>query len=257
MHYTSRAVTVGYGENENQNGRFTTVDSTLTRQRWNDFLNNTKPVIFIHIPKNGGTTIEEHMGYHTSIHSTAAEMRDINTIEYDKALSFAVLRHPLDRAMSMYRYAKNGGNQGHHDRIKFAWVKNLTFSDFVEAVAFRRELNFAPQSYFVLDPQQHQQQQQQPGHVLVDMLLCIENLKAGWEELTTLEPSLEKYGSFPDTRKRTTTATHPRNANVNNKVDAATQQRVKEIYHLDFLLWQVHCGINKRSSIMANNDKFD
>jgi len=193
------------------------------------------PTVFIHIPKTGGTTIEYLLGFiDSSCHATATDMRNCNPIEFDKALTFTALRHPVERAISLYTYAFSGGNGRARDLAKYSWVKEVNFSAFVDAIPSQDDFMFAPQQHYIVD---HNNQ----SSLLVDEFLCAENLKAGWERLaSTTAPNLQRYGDFPITRLRVT----PSNSShfMADQVDAATLERLHEIYHDDFELWQEHCS---------------
>jgi hypothetical protein len=222
--------------------KFTQVQCTC--RRFHQFLNETHPVVFVHTPKTGGTTIEKLMGRRGSCHATASEMKACNPNEYKKALSFAALRHPIERFMSIYRYAQKGGNASKRDKKKFGWVNGLNFSSFVEALPSQREINFAPQTHFIMDPDH-------PSTLLVDELICTEDLSAGWERLTTIVPGLKKHGTFPKAHLRVTPL---RIAKFTaDEVDSATEQHLREMYGNDFSLWDEHCGTRVRSEARTSD----
>jgi len=110
------------------------------------------PAVFIHIPETGGTTIENRMGFvNGSCHATATNLRNCNPLEYNKALKFTALHHPVDRAISLYRYACSGGNGQAMDREKYNWVKAVNFSAFVNAILLQEDVMFAPQQHYIMD----------------------------------------------------------------------------------------------------------
>lgn len=63
---------------------------------------------FVHIPKTAGTTVEVALGRSMSCHQTAVEHLAERTDEELKIPSFAVVRNPFDRLVSMYRYQLEG-----------------------------------------------------------------------------------------------------------------------------------------------------
>ena len=189
--------------------------------------------IFIHIPKTGGTTIERLMGIHGSCHATAADLRDCSPADFDGALRFAVLRNPMERAISIYRYAKSGGNKTKRDKEKFGWTTNLSFSNFVKALPAQREINFAPQSHFIVDDSKIDK-------LLVDEVLCTEHLANGWQRLSTLEPKVLTFGDFPRERARKTPSRIEQV--TEDHLNADTETRLREFYTHDFELWEKYCA---------------
>lgn len=65
-------------------------------------------LIFIHIPKNAGTSIYKALGFEKSTHSKASEILQNNENKklWDSHFSFAVVRHPINRFISLYNYAR-------------------------------------------------------------------------------------------------------------------------------------------------------
>lgn len=63
--------------------------------------------VFIHIPKNAGTSLSKGFGVETSYHHTVKEYLTILTAKkYDNMLSFAFVRNPFSRFVSLYNYAR-------------------------------------------------------------------------------------------------------------------------------------------------------
>ena len=63
---------------------------------------------FVHIPKTAGTTVEMALGRTMSCHQTAVEHLAERSAEELQIPSFAVVRNPFDRLVSMYKYQLEG-----------------------------------------------------------------------------------------------------------------------------------------------------
>lgn len=181
-------------------------------------------IIYIHIPKTGGTTIERKLGLNKSCHATASDMYRCNPPDYSASFAkgkvYTTFRHPVDRAVSAYRYAKGDGNGSDHDIEKFAWVRNLSFASFVTNLESRLDVvNFAPQLSFLQDVD---------GDIIVNKVLCTEHLSSIWDaDLGQRFGKItEKYNASPFTNVVVT----------NDDV-----QRLKYLYANDFVFWDKHC----------------
>lgn len=180
------------------------------------------PVLFVNIPETGGATIERLLKSVEPCHASAAELRACDAGQYDGSLTFAALRNPIERAVLMYKYAHTKGNESKEDPEKFDWALGMDFAAFVEALPARRELNFAPQKHFLTLPDS--------SSLLVDEIICTEDLGAGWRTLQTFVPGLMKFKSSPSESFDL------------SQVEEKTEQCLREIYHDDFLLWEEYCG---------------
>lgn len=118
--------------------------------------------IFVHIPKNGGQSVTKALRpfalwpheqvlqrvaravgrkskfdlyglYRGGGHATAAQIRDvIGTAAYDERLSFAFVRNPWDRLLSLYAFEQRDPARKYHD---LAAGKSL--EEFLEGLAAR------------------------------------------------------------------------------------------------------------------------
>eukprot|EP00966_Prymnesium_polylepis_P225801 5222892-Prymnesium_polylepis.2 len=64
---------------------------------------------FVHIPKNAGTTVEAALGSNgtgncDTMHTSARQYAQIDAQLFAAAPSFAVLREPVERTISLYSY---------------------------------------------------------------------------------------------------------------------------------------------------------
>ena len=92
---------------------------------------------YIHVPLAAGKAIENAMlepliQIGTQSCHDSALVASSKSPSWLRARSFAIVSHPLSRLVSLYEYARRGGEGGEKDERKFAWVSNTTdFTDFV------------------------------------------------------------------------------------------------------------------------------
>ena len=113
---------------------------------------NINDLIFIHIPKNGGSSITNSLNEHGYItrygHGTAHEIIQlIGGEEFDKKFKFCVVRNSWDRLLSVYNFMKHGSEYVHVNVLPEAQtLRNLhihTFDEFVWFLYF----NFKKQGF--------------------------------------------------------------------------------------------------------------
>ena len=98
--------------------------------------NVTDNCIFVHIPKNAGTSIADALGLKRSAHRTAREYRNmIGTFSYGRRYSFAFARNPWSRFLSLYRYARLQVSRHHSatDPESARWGKHADYDLLAEA----------------------------------------------------------------------------------------------------------------------------
>jgi len=124
--------------------------------------------LFIHIPKTGGTSISYCLYKRNLPHLTARFYREMYGDRLAGIPSFSVLRNPVERLASCYRFLKYGGSSivavSRYDMARLGSLD--TFDNFVaflheDPSRIRLAQALAPQTGFVCD---------ETGNVLVDRL---------------------------------------------------------------------------------------
>jgi len=215
----------------------------------------TRKLIFIHIHKTGGTTMEAFLGVDTpSCHVTASAISECEGTRYPDHLSFTIIRHPIARAKSMYHYTKHGGNGKRMDIKRYAWVKNLKdFDSFVNALPDQRELIFAPQTHALLPVNVSSVMDQGRVGVDVSNILCLESIEDDWNELVAKEPDLQRYEDFS---KQQPVRISTKDQDLT--MDIRTEMILREFYAEDFIMWDHYCSRKKKQKqdvniLKANN----
>ncbi|HET8611471.1 MAG TPA: sulfotransferase family 2 domain-containing protein [Sphingomonas sp.] len=154
------------------------------RRRWLEAVRRAG-LIFIHIPKNGGMSVSQAL---YGEHVTHCSIRYYRRVAPRLAAlpSFALIRDPVARFVSAYRYALAGGGAHNHvspafrDRYRaFASVDEAL--DHIEGAAspYRIDHIFRPQAWFITD---------RLGEIAVDRLIPFE----GIDRLGGLVPGFPK-----------------------------------------------------------------
>ncbi|MDD9940066.1 MAG: sulfotransferase family 2 domain-containing protein, partial [Myxococcales bacterium] len=165
---------------------------SLQRARQTDVLSpwhRRERVIFVHVPKAGGSTMRQAIGDPTPQgfnHTKAWAFRRLDPELFAQAYKFAVVREPIERFYSAYSHLKKH-TLAHHDPLLrhlpglLEWdalLHGLETSRWFRATLFT-SLHFQPQWYFVCDAQKR---------VLVDDLFAFGEL--GQPLATALETRL-------------------------------------------------------------------
>lgn len=181
-------------------------------------------LLFVHVPKCGGSSVEDQLGVHHG-HRSAVYFRAADPGLFARAWTFSIVRNPYDRLVSAFHYLK-GHTFSERDR---AWAAGTLgdcpdFAAFLERLAepgFRDRvlawLHFQPQWYYLCDAK---------GRLLVDEAARLEALDDFFARFNaagrgvTLDPGVRRRPSeraaWPD------------------YYDATTAARVAAIYARDF-----------------------
>jgi len=179
-------------------------------------------VLFIHVPKNAGTSVSERLYGRQIKHETVRYYEMVAPDVLDLP-SFAIVREPITRFLSAFRYARNGGTR---DRT-VDWPFNARYrafagiDDAIDHLACARspfgiDHIFRPQSWYLTDA---------TGECRIDSLVPYEAIDqlgdiVGLGDLDEL-PQLNRCGSA-------------RPPALTSSQDAF----VRDFYAADFALWQ-------------------
>jgi len=150
-------------------------------------------IVFIHVPKAAGTSINLALYGHWMGHTRARDIQRWAPADVKKLPSFAVTRNPWDRLISAYRFAVRGRGMGGEFEAtpwrpeRYRIPQFGTFERFVREWLVKKHIwldpIFQPQSSWICDPR---------GKIIVDHVGRLEDFQP---TLTFLEQHL---GAVPD-----------------------------------------------------------
>ncbi|WP_395390908.1 sulfotransferase family 2 domain-containing protein [Novosphingobium sp. BL-8A] len=114
-------------------------------------------LLFIHVPKNAGTSISERLYGAQTKHATALYYSRVAP-DVLALPSFAIIRNPVERFLSAYRYARTGGTR--HRSVSQPFLGRYgsfrSIDDAIDHLAAARSLFdidhvFRPQAWYLLD----------------------------------------------------------------------------------------------------------
>ena len=145
--------------------------------------NTIKKFVFVHIPRNGGTSITKALRpfgneFSFSNHMSALEIiQKIGDVEYQSLFSFAIVRNPWDRQVSFYHYILRDKTHHLHQRVKACG----NFKEYIKRVLHPKDTRVSRlQKNFVYDSR---------GFCQVNCIGKFEKLE-GWFERICLEMGL-------------------------------------------------------------------
>lgn len=119
--------------------------------------NNKKKFIYIHIPKTGGTTIEEilcsndiiknsHNKYEDNYFSNVGghiSLKNVKKIlgiyDYNKCITFTTVRNPWDLYVSNYHFLKQRNAHDPDFKKEYEILENDSFTDFIKFIHDNRD----------------------------------------------------------------------------------------------------------------------
>lgn len=148
--------------------------------------------IFVHVPKAAGTSIAHALYGRTLGHYTAEEYRHCFPSLYNSAFVFSFVRNPWSRALSAYRFAKQGKTESMAIDKPFQYEipEFESFRDFVLGWLPNQDLKnsdfvFRRQSDFLID---------NDNNLIVDFVGKVENI---YEDLKIVQDELGSSLSLP------------------------------------------------------------
>lgn len=160
-------------------------------------INHEKKLIFVHIPKNAGTSIIKAMGVENIYMDKSIEEYKEHYKDYwNTYTKFAVVRDPIDRLISAYKFARMNesgwfsatGEEGLEKHCHYELCNSIDINQYVDYVYHNPEkLNrwIVPQSWIITN---------QEGKIEIDYFVRYENLledlnKIGIDKIERLNSS--------------------------------------------------------------------
>lgn len=186
-------------------------------------------VVFVHVPKTGGTSVARALygtdgGGHRTVRDYRAELGDAFV---DRAFVFAVVRDPVERLASAFRYLQAGGGNrldaAFRDRVLGPYDTLDAFvRGWLSAETVREQVHFRPQAEFVAGP---------GGAVDVDVVARHERLA---EDYAAVRRRTGRGGPLPHLNRTAVAGAPPRPAPA---LSAEARARVRDLYRADFDLF--------------------
>ena len=110
-------------------------------------LNNDKKFIYVHIPKTGGTTIQQVLNNdpnsvcdtllgHVSLKSIK---KVLDEDDYNEHISFTTVRNPWDLYVSNYHYLKQRNTKDSDFKKEYKILEKNSFTDFIKFIHDNRD----------------------------------------------------------------------------------------------------------------------
>ncbi|MCB0397046.1 MAG: sulfotransferase family 2 domain-containing protein [Flavobacteriales bacterium] len=194
--------------------------------------------IFIHIPKNAGTSVYRALGMEVSRHYTAEEYKKmIGDKQYKEMFSFGFVRNPWERFLSLYHYARMDESY-YHSAInpeKAKYGKHMDY-DLLKKASLRDCARFLLEGKLKHNPPHVQWQPQVTwthdanGENLVKFIGRVENLQEDFNRIT------QQIGRPAPVLAKTNASTSK--TSYRDAFDEETRQIVTEFYRHDVEIFQ-------------------
>jgi hypothetical protein len=129
-------------------------------------INHEKKLIFIHIPKNAGTSIIKAMGVENiCIDKTIEEYKKLYKNYWKEYIKFTVIRDPIDRFVSAYKFAKmkesgwfsSTGQEGLEKHYHYDICNLMNINEYVDYICKNKpyfDRWTIPQSFIITNKEQ-------------------------------------------------------------------------------------------------------
>ena len=115
--------------------------------------------IFIHVPKAAGVSVNRAIYGRPLGHFYAKDIKQLCPKTFDQTFTFSVVRHPIDRLYSAYRFSRKGGTSVMGMDNPSFYINNpdfVSFETFVKNWLVKQNLNkidgvFSPQFLYLFD----------------------------------------------------------------------------------------------------------
>jgi hypothetical protein len=183
--------------------------------------------VFIHIPKTGGTSMGKCLGLRKTTHATASEWREQLGLDYSNLYSFAFVRNPWDRFLSLYLYARMEESY-HHSSIRFRRKRYGKHPDYetlrdasIETAAFlllegKLSFQWLPQCRWICN---------QSGKIMCNFVGRLESVRTDWAHVAAKT-------NAPDALSHKNIA-NPNRIPYREKINAETKQLLDIYYQQD------------------------
>ena len=199
---------------------------------YKQFMHKNK-CIFIHIPKNAGTSILKVFADKTGRkHAKWYDFYRASHYFFNRYTKFAIVREPLERLHSSYQYYLLGGNQKPEDIAVQQLITNNcnSFESFIHQVLnadfLMLQLLFQPQYLYIYDRQLN---------CRVDVLLRYEHLTEDWYDFAYKMKYPTHLPWLNASKNRSDNCAENGDDKV-IEISAAAKNKVYELYKFDYQL---------------------
>ena len=156
----------------------------------------SKGIIFIHVPKAAGVSVSKALYGRPLGHFYASAIQRLLPRLFDECFTFAVVRHPVDRLYSAYRFSTSGGTaeMGMAKSDIYRQVEFASFETFVENWLVHQDLRkvdgvFRPQYMYLCEDKK----------IIVDRWYKLENMQEMVDDLSARMGSAIQIGHHNQT----------------------------------------------------------
>jgi hypothetical protein len=178
-------------------------------------------LLFIHVPKNAGMSISSRLYGQQVKHASVRYYDRVAPDIIDHLPSFALIRDPVDRFLSAFRYARSGGTA--HNRVsptfRDTYLSLTSLDDAIAHLETARSLYhvdhiFRPQSWYITN---------RHGVILVERLLLMQDIA----QVETMMPARD-HAPLPHINRST---------GHGIRVTPAQLSRIRALYAADVALY--------------------